>query len=256
MTFKMQGDSSLGGSRPCVGSSGGPTPRSRVCGFCLLNTQQPPGVWCGVPEFQLALSWIPDTPSAGEHNARGVELTSAGSTTTIKLSSVEFKLLALIDPLSFLRLAIMRPPRSKPEVYFSADEVKQGLHKLNKLLSDDRWFYKYQYYVDEKYFGSPGPFTGQISSFRLSGEDGCTFSIDSGIGYCKLCRIRIDPISGRGTSDGEIDVRTQSIIESLDRGIIRIERKPVAKQLRQKIVDLLDWANAHKDTVQLRQIKQ
>jgi hypothetical protein len=171
-----------------------------------------------------------------------IKLTAADTEFVLNLSMVEFNLLSLVDPLSFLRTIVLRPPGSKAEVRIPASAMREELARLNSLLADDRWFYKYQYYTDETFDGDAGPHTGRIGGLRLPGIADCSFDIDSGVGYCKLIRIRIDPVTGRGREDGEIDIRDQTSVETDGAGTIRIERKPVAKQLRQKLAALAEWA--------------
>jgi hypothetical protein len=180
-----------------------------------------------------------------------VKLASGDSEYILGLTNAEFKLLGLVDPTSFLLIAILRPPRSMPDVYYSADQVREGLVKLNKLLSDELLFYTYQYYTDAVHWGDSGPHVGPMGSFHLGGDRECTYSIDSGIGFCKLTRRRLDASTGRGLPDGEIDIRDRETIETDETGKIRIERKPVAKQLRNKIRDLMVWAESLTDTVRL-----
>ncbi len=172
-----------------------------------------------------------------------IRLTTVTSTHEIILSKVEFDLLTVIDPVSFLLRSALRSPRSKPVIAASLEDVQVELSKLNHKFSDELFFYKYQYYTDASIWGNAGPSTGQISGFQLHNEPDCTFALESGVGVCNLRRMKLDTFIAKGPIEDLIDIRDKEIIETVSTGIIRIEKKPIAKHFRDKIQQLVEWTN-------------
>jgi hypothetical protein len=172
------------------------------------------------------------------------------------LARDERQLLELVDQLSFLLTAVLRPPGTDEEIVVSPDGAITELKRLRILLEDPRLFYRYVYYTDSAYFGDSGPHTGVVGGFRMSGEQSCAFNIDSGVGYCKLIRIVVDPKTGRGQSTAEIDIRDRSTVETLETGVIRIERRPAATGFQNKIRILGSWIEKCQGSIHCRVIKK
>lgn len=176
--------------------------------------------------------------------------TSGSDRRVLELSKMDYELLKVGDPNCFLRAVIMRPRRRQKPVSFSIQDVRAGLSNLASALEDERLYFKYSHSADVHEVGDNLGFsTGGRSGLLLSGEHGFAFSIWSGIGFCKLRRLQIDSQTGRGIPSGEIDIRDRQEIATTNMGMIRIRRERICSELKQKIMDLANWAQGISEVV-------